>query len=255
MAKATELWAGRADALAVAGDRALVAAAEDWACLVYAQTARLLVRHNCRPGTPLTTPAELRLPSGLVALGLHDHVAGALLASGAVMIWPTNADAETVATQCAADSGSLVWRGDAFVAVAGGRYAVVQPAPLEVLAEGVLEECEGEVQGAAWTSGEGLTVFLPDRAVAFDPDFSVRSVAVRSSRSSAMLGPGLSVEASSAKELVARKLDLNLIVSRVALPADARLVACSGDVVVAATEKAVLRTAMPRTEMTLSSLL
>ena len=27
MAKATELWAGRADALAVAGDRALVAAA------------------------------------------------------------------------------------------------------------------------------------------------------------------------------------------------------------------------------------
>ena len=45
-----------------------------------------------------------------------------------------------------------------------------------------------------------------------------------------MLGPGLSVEASSAKELVARKLDLNLIVSRVALPADARLVACSGDV-------------------------
>merc|ERR1719316_1223688 len=109
------------------------------------------------------------------------------------MIWPTNADAETVATQCAADSGSLVWRGDAFVAVAGGRYAVVQPASLEVLAEGMLEECEGEVQGAAWTSGEGLTVFLPDRAVA-----------VRSSRSSAMLGPGLSVEASSAKELVAR---------------------------------------------------
>ena len=51
-------------------------------------------------------------------------------------------------------SGSLVWRGDAFVAVAGGRYAVVQPAPLEVLAEGVLEECEGEVPpGAAVDDG------------------------------------------------------------------------------------------------------